>query len=263
MPMRHPMFRALLAVCLAWGGAVGTAGQGAPVAPAAMPARLPDAGDVLARHVAAIGGEAAYRAIKSVHVRGRFTLAAQGFTGAFELFSARPAKLLYRLTVPGVGVIENGYNGAIGWSLNPLAGPELLTGRQLAEAADDAWFDGPLHGPDHVRTAETLALDVFDGKPAYKLRVVLKSGFEEFEYYDVASGLQIGSEAQRATPNGVVPTTNILRDYKPFGAVLQATTFVQRALGFEQVVTVLTCDYDDVPEGTFDAPAEVRALVSR
>jgi hypothetical protein len=60
-----------------------------------------------------------------------------------------------------------------------------------------------------------------------------------------------------------VPTVNVTRNYRKFGALMQATTFVQRALGLEQVVTITSCEYDTVTDATFDPPADVRALVGR
>jgi hypothetical protein len=224
---------------------------------------LPAAQDVIARYIAAIGGKAAFKAVQSVHAKGRLGVPAQGIAGDFELFAARPARLLYRAVLPAIGRIESGYDGTIGWSLSPISGPELLTGRQLSEAAADAWFDGPLHEPDHVRAAETIGKVEFDGHQAYKLRVTLTSGQDEIEYFDVESGFQLGSEASRAMPQGIVPTTNITRNYRKFGALMQATTFIQRALGLEQVVTIASCEYDTVTSATFDPPAEVRALVGR
>jgi hypothetical protein len=56
---------------------------------------------------------------------------------------------------------------------------------------------------------------------------------------------------------------NILRDYRKFGALLHAATFVQRALGFEQIVTVTSCEYNTVPSIAFEPPADVRALRAR
>ncbi|HWB29490.1 MAG TPA: hypothetical protein VG736_03235 [Vicinamibacterales bacterium] len=241
-----------------WARADGATGAGR-----ALQDALPPAQDVIARHIAAIGGRAAFKAVQSAHAKGRLEIPAQGIAGDFELFAARPARLLYRAVIPGIGRIESGYDGTIGWSLSPISGPELLTGRQLAEAADDAWFDGPLHEADHVRAAETLGKVEFDGHQVYKLRVTQMSGQDEIEYFDVESGFQLGSEASRATPQGMVPTTNITRNYRKFGALMQATTFIQRALGLEQVVTIASCEYDTVASATFDPPAEVRALVGR
>ncbi|HVT48901.1 MAG TPA: hypothetical protein VHD57_14010 [Vicinamibacterales bacterium] len=224
-------------------------------------APLPAARDIIARHVAAIGGEAAYRALTSLRAYGRFEIAAQGIAGDLELLSARPNKLLYRVTIAGIGRIESGYNGSIGWTLSPIAGPELLSGQQLADAADDAWFDATLHESPHVRDLTTVGRAAFDGHDAYKVNVVLASGHRETEYFDVSTGLQLGSEGQHATPQGEVATVNILRDYRPFGAVLQPTTIIQRALGLEQVVTISSCEYNTVPDTAFEPPAEIRALL--
>ena len=90
---------------------------------------------------------------------------------------------------------------------------------------------------------------------------MFRSGREQVEYFDVETGFQLGSEASRATPQGIVPTVNIMRNYQPFGNLLQATTFVQRAMGFEQVVTITSCEYDEVPPEVFVLPPSVSALL--
>jgi hypothetical protein len=251
-------FVLMAAVLLAAGLASRLAASQAPTAPA-----LPAASAVIARHVAAIGGEAAYRAVQSVRARGRVQIVAQGISGDVDLLSARPNKLINRVTIPGIGVIESGFDGRTGWSTNPVAGPELLTGRQLSEAADDAWFDSALHLSDHVRTMTTLARETFDGHAAFKLRVVYKSGNEQFEYFDAESGLQIGSESTKASPQGLIPTVNLMRDYRRFGGLLQPTTIIQRALGLEQMVTITSCEYNNVPAAAFEPPASVKALQPR
>src|SRR5689334_9352199 len=74
---------------------------------------LPPARQIVTRFVAAMGGEAAYRAVKSIHARGTMEIAGQQIRGDLELFSARPARALYRVTVPGIGRIEQGYNGTV------------------------------------------------------------------------------------------------------------------------------------------------------
>jgi hypothetical protein len=221
---------------------------------------LPTGREVVDKHVAAIGGEAAYKTVKSIRARGRLEIKAQGIAGDLEILSARPARSLYRVTVPGIGRIENGYDGSVGWTISPITGPELLSGKELSEAADDAWFDATLYDGAHIRELTTQAIQDFDGHQAYKVKVVRVSGNEETEYFDVASGFQIVSEAVRTTPNGPIATTNVLRDYRKFGPLFQATTFIQRAMGFEQVVTISSCEYDTVPDSAFDPPAEIKAL---
>ena len=240
-----------------------TAPAGRAQQPSDAGSGLPAADEVVARYVTAIGGADALRAVQSIHASGTFSVPAQGIVAAFELFPARPARLLYRVTVPGVGRIENGYDGQLGWMVNPISGPELLRGPQLEELADDAWFDAPLHESDRIRSMETLEETVFDGRRAYKVRVTFHTGREQFEYFDVATGLQIGTESVRTTPQGRVPTVSILRDDRAFGPLLQATTVVQRAMGFEQIVTLSSCEYDTVADATFALPPEVMALLPR
>jgi hypothetical protein len=254
------LFRSLFLALVAAGLVTMAPGAGAAQG-VAQP--LPTGRELVARHVAALGGEDVFRSMTSILARGRWEIPAQRISGALELRSARPAKLLYRVTVPGIGRIESGYDGRVGWSISPISGPELMTGRQLSETADEAWFDGALHLSDHVRELTTIGLETFDNKPAYRVRVVFRSGNEQFEFFEAASGLQIGTEAVRTTSQGNVPTVNILRDYRRFGPMLQATTVVQRALGFEQVVTITSCEYDTVTPDVFEPPAEIKALIGR
>ena len=222
---------------------------------------LPLARDIVARHVAAIGGEAAYNAVKSVRLRGRFELTGQNISANFEMLAARPSKLLLHVDIPGLGVNESGYDGKVGWSLNPQTGPRLLTGRELDELATDANFDSTLHPASEFKELTTIGRTSYDGRLAFKLRAVFNSGVEQTEYFDAETGLQIGWEASRQTELGVVPTSAILRDYKKFGALMQATTVVQKALFLEQVLHVTTCEYDVVEAKAFDLPASIKALV--
>jgi hypothetical protein len=228
---------------------------------AAQEQPLPAARELVTRHVAAIGGEAAFRAVKSIRVRGTFEMAAQNISGALEILSARPDKLLTRVEISAVGHVETGFDGKVGWTIDPLSGPALATGRQLSELGNDAWFDSVFHAPDRVREMKTVSRETFSQRPAFKVHVAFVGGTEQFEYYDAETGLQIGLEGSRETPMGVLPTSTVLRDYKKFGSLLQPTTLVQRAMGIEQTFHITSCEYDVVPANAFELPAQVKALI--
>ncbi len=234
------------------------------VAPAVVLGRqsdLPPARDIIQRHVAAIGGEAAYRALTSMRVRGRFEITGQNIAAEFEQLAARPDKLLMTADIAGIGHTEQGYDGTVAWTIDPQTGPRVLKDRERDEAIADAIFDGPLHRPENIRTLTTVGRETFDGHPALKVKVVLRSGVEQDEYFAVDSGLEIGWEGRRATPLGVVPTTAILRDYKPFGGLLQPTTLVQKALFVEQILRVTSVEYNVVPKDAFEPPPAIHALL--
>ena len=221
----------------------------------------PSAREIVDRFVKAFGGRDAYKKISSLRSTGTFELPAQGIRGNFEMVQARPAKARIKTEIPGIGQIEIGYDGKHGWQIDPLAGPTLLTGRKLTELADDSWFDGPLYESDFVKSMTVAERTTFDGRPAHKLQIVFASGGEEAQFFDVETGLRLGSEARRETPLGIVPTTSMWRDYKAFGAIRHPTVIVQRPLGIEQIIRLAAIEYDVVTPEAFDVPAQIKALI--
>jgi hypothetical protein len=225
---------------------------------------LPSAKEILARHVDAIGGEAAWKAVKSMRATGTFTLTAQGLSGTVEMQAGRPSNVRLNITLMGLGKIESGYDGKVGWTIDPVSGPSLLTGRELSEMADEAYFDAALHGPDYIKEFVPVGRETFSQKAAYKVKVVLKSGTEQFEFFDVATGLLLGFEGSRAMMQmGVVPTTEIIGDYKEFSGLRLPTSVTQRALGFETAITISSFEFNTVAPNAFDLPPAIKALIKR
>jgi hypothetical protein len=222
---------------------------------------LPSGTELVSRHVAAIGGAAAFKSVKSIREKGKLEIAAQGLSGDFEVLMARPARMFQRLTLPGMGEFQEGYDGKVGWSIDPQSGPSLYADRLLTEMAEDAWFDGPLHTPSRFREFTTVERTEFDKRPAYKVRAVFVTGLEQFEYFDAETSLQIGWEASRATPNGILPTVTRFREYKRFGALMRPTVVVTRQLGADFTMRLLSCDYNVVPSSAFDLPKAIKALI--
>jgi carboxyl-terminal processing protease len=224
-------------------------------------APLPSGADLVARYVAAIGGADAWRALTSVRATGTTELPAQNLRGTFETISARPMHAVVRMELAGIGKVESGFNGEVGWTLDPLVGPSLVTGGPLAEMKNDAHFDAALHPPDLVASITTAARVEFDGRPAFKARVIYTGGQERDEFFDVDSGLLLGSEAISDTPMGKVPVRIVLRDYKAFGAVTQPTRMIQSSMGFDQHFVVESIDLNTVKPGTLEPPAVIRAMI--
>ena len=244
----------LAAVVLAFlaGGSVG----------AQQPATAtPSAREIVDRFIREAGGERAFKSIKSIRAKGTLKISQQNMSGEIETMLARPAKMLTRATITGIGKLEEGFDGKVGWSIDPVQGPTLVTGKALLERADSAWFDAALLTPDFVRDMTVVGQETFDKRPAYRVKVVLKSGTEQQELYDVETGMQIGQEATRESPFGSAPTTTIFRDYQRVGPVKFPMVQVQRVLGIEQIVTFTSYEFDVVPSNAFDLPPAIKALI--
>jgi len=222
---------------------------------------LPKASDLLAKSAAALGGLDAYKAIKSVRARGTFEMAAQNLTGTVEIIQSRPAQVRLTVDIPGIGTIESGSDGKIGWEMNPMSGPALMQGKALADAISEAQFDSAFNGPDFVKEATTLEKTSFNGKAAYILRVVSKFDSESTIYLDAETYYPIGVEKVSETQMGSMPTTASAGEFKKFGGFMQPTVMVQSAMGFDQVIRLTSYEYDVVPASAFDLPPAIKALI--
>jgi hypothetical protein len=232
-----------------------------PSAHAGQEVILPNARTIVDRYVKAMGGDQAFAHVTSVHATGRIAVPQQGISGTADLITARPNKSLLVVEIAGIGRVETGFDGKVGWNIDPQAGPTLAVGDELTEMAETDWFDAPLRRADHIKEMSTVEKTDFDDHKAYKVKIVFPSGREEFSYFDVDTGLDLGHEGKRATRMGTLPSTEIFRDYKLFGEVKQATTVVVKVLGIEQVVSIDTCVYNTVPANAFDLPPAIKALV--
>lgn len=233
-----------------------------PVA-AQGPAALPPAKDLIAKFVAATNGTAVMAKHQSVRSKGRFELPAAGMSGDLEISQARPNKTMMRITVSAIGQIEQGFDGTTAWSINPMQGPRVLTGRELDVIREESIFGTSSRQGPNVTSAETVEKTEMNGEPCYKVKMVWKSGRETFDCYSVASGLLIASMGKQESPMGTIDVTNLISDYKDFGGQKIATRLTQQVMGNEQVLIINTVDYDVADPSVFEMPAAIKALVDK
>lgn len=236
-------------------------GAWVPAVAAQAASDLPPASQIIERFVRAVGGREALLGHKSRRQVGTFSLPAQGVTGDLEMLAAAPDLVRIRVTIAGIGEIEQGFDGRVAWLVNPMMGPMVLDGRARAHLQMDADFYEELHAPERFSTVETLERATFDGVPAYAVRLTRRSGEVDVEYFAIDSGLLVGTVARRVTPMGEVETTTVLSDYREFGGVKLPMRIVQRAMGIEQVLTIARVEFDTLDRAAFAPPPAIAALV--
>jgi hypothetical protein len=251
------------ALLAAWPGGASVIARGAQTAAVAQekPAPLPEARTLIERHVEAVGGREAMKASSSLHVRGRVSMPAAGLSGPVEIFAARPNKMLMRMTMSGVGDLEEGFDGTVGWMLSPVTGPMLTEGAQLEQKKFDSEFFGDLKDPSRYKVMETVERTTFDGREVYKVRLVAATGAEDFEFYEVEGGLKAGMQMTRETPMGPMSSIVTLSDYRQFGKLRHPTTQKLSTMGMDQILTVESIEYDTVDPKVFEVPEPIKALI--
>jgi hypothetical protein len=233
----------------------------APAKPETAQAALPDARTLIDKHIAAIGGRDAVLSYSSSHVKGRIEMPANGLSGPFEMFAAKPNLSLMRMTLTGIGDMQEGFDGKIAWMLSPVTGPMLTEGRQLEQKKFDSDFFTELKDPSRYTSITTVERTTFDGRDCYKVRVVNKGGVEDIEYYDVQTGLRAGGQVTRESPMGAVTSTVTHSNYQKFGKLMHPVTQKLTTMGVDQILTIESIEYDTVDPKVFELPAAIKALV--
>jgi len=234
-----------------------------PKAPSPAPAAasLPSARSIIDRHIKALGGRAAILSHTSSHATGTMTVAGSGITGVLDIYSAKPDKSLLKINLGGIGEVREGFDGVHAWTLSPITGPALTQGKELEEKKFDADFYSDLHEEGRYASMKTVEKTTFDGRPCYKVSLIKKDGSEDFDFYDVETGLKAGAIGTRESQMGPMSVTQVHTDYQKFAGLLVPTTLKQTVMGMDQVLKLTTIEFDNVPPSTFDLPAQIKALI--
>ena len=231
----------------------------APAAAPAQPANLPAAADIFKKSVDAIGGEAAVRKHSAMRVKGKLGVAGMQ-QGDMEILMLAPNKFLTSINMAGLGKMEQGFDGTVGWSKNPMMGTQLLEGRTLDELRRSSDFYKDIDPSKLWKSATTKGVTTFINLPCYEVAVEGDMGNGSL-FYGVDDGLARGMRLTVDTPMGKVPTTTSMVEYKDFDGLKIASKTEIEAMGAKQVMTVDSVDFTPVDPKLFDLPPDVKALV--
>jgi hypothetical protein len=264
--MTRARFSVVLTLCLAFAGsaaALAFAQTQTPTPAAAAQASLPPAEEILKKYREAIGGEEAIRSHTVRSVSGTFEIPAQGMRGELVVLAAAPDRMRLTITLPGLGEMQRGFDGKVGWSVDPAIGPRLLDGRELDELKHSADFYDDLHDASKYSSVTVVGKTMFEGQECYEVKLVRASGFEYTEFFSLSTGLLAGVKMNASSQLGSVPVTTAVSEYKPFGGVLAPTITRQRMMGLESVTTITAVSYDAIDPKTFELPASIAALAAQ
>ena len=225
---------------------------------------LPAGRAIIDRYVQAIGGRDAVMRHGSIRYMGNFEMPAAGMKGNLTVIQAAPNRMAMTVDLPGMGQMVTGFDGTVGWSINPMQGPRVLEGKELDQLREDAGPSAMLRSSDRIRSAETVELTSMGGKPCYKLKITYHSGRESFDCYSPETGLLVGMTQTQESPMGSVQVTTLFDEWKEFGGLKTATKLRQQMLGQEQILTIDRLEFDRPEDAkAFEVPEQVRPLVKK
>jgi len=227
-------------------------------------ADLPSADTILNKYLEATGGRAALEKRHNQVGHGYFEIAAAGLRGTLTIYEAEPNKNRLVVEIPGIGKIEQGSDGLIAWENNPLQGPRVKEGVELAESLRDSTFNLPLVAQKLYSKIETTGSETVEGHDCYKVVLTPATGNATTEFYDKKSALLIKTTATRSTAMGEIMAESLYDDYRKDGDVLSPHKITQRAAGQEFQIVIEKVEVNaELPKNIFDAPPEIQELLKK
>ncbi|MEO6331918.1 MAG: hypothetical protein ABIV11_06920 [Gemmatimonadaceae bacterium] len=224
---------------------------------------LPAARDLVARHVAAIGGRDAVLRHPFFRAKGTFEMPAAGMSGELDIAGAQPNLVTMKITIPGAGEMLQGFDGTHGWSMDPFQGPRLIEGQELAQMMDEAEFASVLRESANIASMETTEKVTLGSDECYKVKIAWKSGRESFDCYSATSGLLIGGFARQESPMGSIESVSEFKDYKDFSGLMQPTKITLTVMNQQQLMTFTSYEYGPLQPAAFTPPPAIATLITQ
>jgi len=192
---------------------------GISLAPWGAAMAAPSVQDIVAKNVAARGGQTAWRNVQTLTFEG--TLDAGGKPShdlPFILREKRPHKNRLEIVFKDQTAVQV-YDGSQGWKVRPFLNrnevePFTAAEEKIATAADE--LDGALMDYQAKGTRITLAgTEPVDGHPAYKLHLTLKDGTQRNLWVDASSWLEVKMDGAPRKLDGRMHNVELyFKDYR-------------------------------------------------
>jgi hypothetical protein len=177
---------------------------------------------LIAKNVAAKGGEEAWQQVSSLQLSGRMSLG-QGVVAPYKIDQKRPLKMCTEYEFDKRRVVQC-VDGNSGWQFLPYLGrnvPEKMTAEEAGKVADTASIDGMLlNAYERGFKIEWLGKVDVNGRPADKLKVVMPGGTVRWIYLDEETGLEARVEFTRVVSGKEQLVESHYSDWKAEGGLL-------------------------------------------
>ena len=176
--------------------------------------------DIIAKNLAARGGEQKLKAFNTVIITGRLTQG--GFHAGYVQEIKRPGKVREEEIIQGMALVD-AYDGKIGWQVSPFEGrkdPDLLSEDDRKGLVEDSDIDGQLvdyKNKDH--RAELIGHDSVEGTDCYKIKLTLSTGDIRYYYIDADSFMVLKVETERKIRGTVRYEETLYGDYEQIDGV--------------------------------------------
>lgn len=226
---------------------------------AASAADMPSGESLLQRYIDRSGGAEAYAKAKSMSMSGTVEMAGRNISGTVTIYE-EGEKSYTAMDFPGIGKVEEGYDGETAWENSALEGPRILDGDEKAAAKRAATLALITSWNQVYKSAQTIGETDVDGKAAWKVQMTPYEGKPETFFFEKDSGLLVRISAVLSTALGDIATDATMSDFRPVDGILTPFAITEKAMSQNIVMHFAKIAYNaEIPANRFDLPAAVKA----
>lgn len=193
--------------------------------------------EVVSNYIAARGGLAKIKAVKSERITGTISFGPDA-EGPFLVERERPLKMHMEITLNGLTFIRTYDGKSAGWVYNPFtASPsvEPMTETDLRNIFDEADFDGPfVDYKPKGNQIEFVDKEEVLGMTAYKLKLTNKLGDVSYFFFDASTNLLLKWEGERMVAKQNIPWESYFRDFREVNGLKYPFLIESNAPGTDQ-----------------------------
>ncbi len=223
-------------------------------------ADLPSGESLLQHYIDKSGGAQAYAKAKSMSMSGKVEMEGRNISGTVTIME-EGHKSYTAMEFPGIGKVEEGYDGDTAWEDSALQGPRVLDGDEKAAAKRAATLALISSWRDVFKEAKTVGPADVEGKPAWQVEMVAKEGKPETWFFDRDSGLVVKTSGVLSTAMGELSTELTMSDFRPVDGILTPFAMTQKAMSQTIVMRFDKISYNaPIPADRFAPPPSVKSL---
>lgn len=207
----------------------------------AASAQTPSADELVAKCLAARGGEEKLKTLNAMRLTG--TVNVQGMDMPLTVVTKRPNKMKQEMTMQGQKVVQAS-DGQTVWAINPMMGgtaPVALDGPAADAMKTQSLFDGPLVGyKERGDTLDVVGPADIEGVKTWKLKLTRKDGQSMHIFLDAETGLEKQWSATMDQGGMKMEIDTVIADYQPTEGVMVARSMRTRVGGQQMAAVTIT-----------------------
>jgi hypothetical protein len=226
---------------------------------------LPNAEEIVERHVYESGGPEFYEMLRTQKVSGRLTFVARNLAGRMETWASSGGKYYQSTDIPGMGKQEEGSDGLVSWDRSPVIGPRVKTQKSSATLGVTLDAARMIEWRELIEQVRTEAEEHLDGHDCYRVRLVPRDGSEAIiRWYDRDTGLLYRESLTLRTDMGTIPVVISFEQYEDVSDAKWPQTIRVTASGQDTIFEADEVKLNEpLDEKVFDLPDEIRELARR